>query len=82
MRTDVPGAKVLAYSCMGWSYLDAGCSKCHGSRCDTGYMKPEYLLTDLTHGGPVCPFGYVHTTIFEYGLGPRASACENEAPQI
>ena len=61
VKATVPGAKVLAYSDMSWVYVGAGCSE--GNRNFSAYFKPQWAITDLRTGLPVCPFGAAATPL-------------------
>ena len=33
IRKDLPHARLVAYTCMGWAYVRAPCTNCTGDRC-------------------------------------------------
>ena len=75
IRDDLPGARVVAYTCMSWAYVSqpctnctgAGCSGCPGGRCvdrndaaGKPYWNASWNVRNLHDGRPICPFGGLH----------------------
>ena len=72
IRKDLPHARIVAYTCMGWVYISAPCTNCTGNRCSgcpglrcidrvdaTGksYWNLNFTVRNLHDGKPICPFG-------------------------
>jgi hypothetical protein len=78
VRKDLPGRKLVAYTCMGWAYVSQPCTNCTGSKCsgcpnsrcvDTvdasgaPYWNETWNVRNLHDGRPICPFGGLHNPI-------------------
>lgn len=72
IRKDLPRARIVAYTCMGWVYVSAPCTNCTGNRCSgcpgwrcvdrvdasgKSYWNPNFTVRNLHDGKPICPFG-------------------------
>jgi hypothetical protein len=78
IRRDLPGRKLIAYTCMGWAYVRQPCTNCTGSRCvgcpgsrcvdrlDSAgkpYWKDSYNVRNLHDGKAICPFGHLNSQV-------------------
>ena len=57
VRRDIPGAKLIAYFDTQFAMIDKGCASSGGTgyyKAFNRYFKPEWAITDLGTGLPVC----------------------------
>ena len=75
IRSDLPGAKLVAYTCFAWAYVTAPCTNCTGSKCSgcpssrcvdrldaqgQPYWNANWTVRNLNDNRPICPFGGTH----------------------
>eukprot|EP01043_Picozoa_sp_COSAG02_P009115 COSAG02_NODE_304_length_25204_cov_11.025095_21_plen_163_part_00 len=57
VRAAIPGAKLIAYFDTQFAMIDKGCASSGGAsyyRAFNEYFRPEWAITDLTTGLPIC----------------------------
>lgn len=78
VRKDLPGRKLVAYTCMGWAYVSQPCTNCTGTKCsgcpsarcvDTldadgkPYWNANFTVRNLNDNRPICPFGGLNNAV-------------------
>lgn len=78
IRRDLPGRKLVAYTCMSWAYVRQPCTNCTGDRCSgcpgsrcvdrldsagKSYWNDSYNVRNLHDGKAICPFGHLHAKV-------------------
>eukprot|EP01043_Picozoa_sp_COSAG02_P006575 COSAG02_NODE_188_length_30307_cov_341.858746_14_plen_411_part_00 len=78
IRRDLPGRKLVAYTCMGWAYVRLPCTNCTGVKCSgcpgsrcvdrldyqgKPYWNDSYNVRNLHDGKAICPFGHLHSKV-------------------
>jgi hypothetical protein len=78
VRRDLPGRKLIAYTCMGWAYVQTPCTNCTGPKCSgcpgsrcvdrldsagRPYWNSSYNVRNRHDGKAICPFGHLHSAV-------------------